>query len=357
MKKIVFTGGGSAGHVTPNVALIEKLKAEPQYALYYIGSHKGIEKKIIEQTHIPYFEVSCGKLRRYFSWKSFVEPFKIFWGIVQSFFMLRKIKPQVVFSKGGFVAFPVVVAAWLARIPVIAHESDFTPGLANRLSFPFLKTLCITFPETKKYVPKTVKVVETGTPIREKFFLATREQGLSFCNFTENKKVILVAGGGLGAECINNTIRLLLPKLLESYQVIHLCGPKRINVALKGLTGYKQYEYLHDEMYNVMACADIVVSRSGANALYELIGLKKPHILIPLSKKASRGDQIVNAKYFEKAGISLVIPEEKLTAETLFEAINTIQAQSETYRQAREQYDYKNGVENIYQILVSSCKI
>jgi len=317
MTKIIFTGGGSAGHVTPNIALIKKLQ-EKRWQVFYIGSKSGLEKELIANLNVPYFQISTGKLRRYFSWHNFIDPLKIFCGIIQAFFICRKIKPQVVFSKGGFVAFPVVVAAWLNRIPVLIHESDLTPGLANKLSFAFAKQICVTFADTEQYINH--KVTVTGTPIREELFLGDANKGLELCDFTNNKKIILIYAGGLGSRNINKVIRSLLPKLLNDFQVVHICGKNNIDNKLT-LKGYKQFAYLHTELADIMACANMVISRAGANSIYELLTLQKPHILIPLPKTASRGDQVVNARYFAAKGLSQVIFEESLTTSTLYERI------------------------------------
>lgn len=317
---IIFTGGGSAGHVIPNIPLIKKLQIEG-WETFYIGSKDGIEKEIINKIpNVSYKVISSGKLRRYFSWQNFIDPFKVFYAIIQAFSWCLKIRPQVVFSKGGFVAFPLVIAAWLNRIPVIAHESDLTPGLANKLSFPFVKRICVTFPETKNILKNKKKVIITGTPIREELFSGNVSKGLEICGFTADKTVILFIGGGLGSEIINKIVRDLLPKLLPDFQIIHLCGKGKGDEKLK-LSGYKQFEYLHKELADIIACTNIIVSRAGANSIYEILTLRKPHVLIPLSLKASRGDQINNAKYFAKQGLSEVIFEEELTADILYSKI------------------------------------
>ncbi|MCK4608277.1 MAG: undecaprenyldiphospho-muramoylpentapeptide beta-N-acetylglucosaminyltransferase [Gammaproteobacteria bacterium] len=320
MAGVLFTGGGSAGHVIPNLALLNKLREQGQQ-VFYVGSKAGIEKEIIAKAgNVPYYAIATGKLRRYFSWQNFIDPLKIFYGIMQAFFICRKLKPRVVFSKGGFVAFPVVVAAWLNHIPVIIHESDITPGLANRLSFPFAKKVCVTFAETERYINKKYPVVVTGTPIRPELLQGKVEHGLSLCGFSAAKKVLLIYGGGLGAQKINELIRALLPELLDTFQIIHVCGKGKVAMDLEQ-PGYKQFEFLHAELADMMACANIVISRAGANSIYELLTLNKPHILIPLPKIASRGDQLLNAKYCEKQGLSQVIYEEELTSESLYARI------------------------------------
>lgn len=328
MNTIVFTGGGSAGHVVPNLVLIDELKQEG-WSIDYLGSEDSIEKEIITKHGIAFHAVSCGKLRRYFSVKTLLEPFKIVLGVVQAFALIRRLKPDVVFSKGGFVAFPVVVGAWLNRIPVVAHESDMTPGLANKLCFPFVNKICLTFEAAKKNFKRQDKIEVTGTPLREQLFLGSPSLGLTLCGFNEAKPCLLVIGGSLGAQSINSCIRKALPQLLAHYQVIHLCGKGKIDVSLNELEGYKQFEFVSEELPHLFAAASIVISRSGANSLYEIIALNKPHVLIPLSGRASRGDQIQNANYFKAQGISVVIQDELLTEQTLLQAIEEVSQQEQ----------------------------
>jgi UDP-N-acetylglucosamine--N-acetylmuramyl-(pentapeptide) pyrophosphoryl-undecaprenol N-acetylglucosamine transferase len=346
-KTIIFTGGGSAGHVTPNLALINALQ-KGQWDIHYIGSKNGIEKSIITPLSIPYYAIPSGKLRREFNLRNLLSPFQVLMGIVSAFFLCRKIKPNVIFSKGGFVAFPVVLAGWLCRIPVIAHESDLTPGLANKMSFPFCKKICVTFPEGKKYFGSSDKVVLTGAAVRDELFKGDKEKGLSFCGFTTDKPVLMVFGGGLGAKAINDALREILPQLLEKFQVVHICGKgKKADIEM---SGYTQFEYVNEPIPDVFACADLVVSRSGSNSVYELLSLKKPHILIPLSLKASRGDQLLNAAYYEKQGVSVVLPEEKMTADTLLEEINALY-ENKAIKQKLSQFELPNAVEAIVEIL------
>ncbi|MDI9819677.1 MULTISPECIES: undecaprenyldiphospho-muramoylpentapeptide beta-N-acetylglucosaminyltransferase [unclassified Legionella] len=325
---IVFTGGGTAGHVTPNLALIEALQHE-SWKIAYIGSKDGVEESMIKAVNIPYHAISSGKLRRYFSWRNFVDPFKILLGIIQAFFVLRKLKTDIVFSKGGFVAFPVVVAAFLNRIPVIAHESDMSPGLANRLSFPFVSKICLTFSGAKKHFKRLEKVELTGTPIRSGLFNGSREKGLALCGFKTDKPCLLVMGGSQGANLLNKTLRACLPDLCTHYQVIHLCGKGKTDTALLSHNDYCQFEYANEELADLLAASDLIVSRAGANALYEILALEKPHVLVPLSAKVSRGDQLQNAHYFREQGISRVVEEKQLTPQTLLAAIEEVRNHSE----------------------------
>lgn len=322
MKRIVLTGGGTAGHVTPNIALIPSLR-EAGYDIFYIGSYDGIEKKLISDFDIPYYGISSGKLRRYFDIKNFTDPFKVLKGCKEAYSIIKKLKPDILFSKGGFVSVPVVFAAKRLKIPIIIHESDMTPGLANKLSIPSASRVCCNFPETVKYLPEG-KAVLTGSPIRKELSQGSKLSGLKFCNFTANKPVILVIGGSMGAVAVNNSIRSILPTLLEKFQVVHLCGKDKLDNSLKNLKGYVQFEYIKEELKDLFAVSDIVVSRAGANAICELLALKKPNILIPLSASASRGDQILNARSFENQGFSCVIEEEQLTDELLIQSITNV---------------------------------
>ena len=294
MKRIVFTGGGTAGHVTPNIALFPKLK-NMGYDIHYIGSYEGIEKRLIEDYRIPYYGIATGKFRRYFDLKNFSDPFRVIKGYLEAKKILKTLKPDVLFSKGGFVSVPVVRAAAALKIPCIIHESDMTPGLANSLCIPIAKKVCCNFPETIQSLPAE-KAVLTGSPIRAELGKGSKERGLELCGFHASKPVIMVIGGSLGAEAINKTVRDALPQLLEDFQVVHICGKDKVDNLMLNIEGYKQFEYLKSELKDIFAMADIVISRAGANSICELLALKKPNLLIPLSAHSSRGDQILNAK-------------------------------------------------------------
>ena len=318
MKRIILTGGGTAGHVTPNIALLPRLRAAG-YEISYIGSMDGIEKKLIQTQGIPYYGISSGKLRRYFDLKNFTDPFRVLKGFAEASSLMKKLKPHVVFSKGGFVSVPVVMAAKRRHIPVICHESDLTPGLANKLSMPSATKVCCNFPETLDYLPKE-KAVLTGCPIRKELLEGSRTAALTMTGFTPRKPVLMVMGGSLGAASVNQAVRKALPELLKEYQVIHLCGKGKLDDSFKGTKGYVQYEYIGDELPDLFALCDLVISRAGANAICELLALRKPALLIPLSAHASRGDQILNARSFERQGFSMVLTEEDLTETHLTEA-------------------------------------
>lgn len=350
MKKIVFTGGGTAGHVTPNIALFPAVRAAG-YEISYIGSYNGIEKDLIAKQGIVYYGISSGKLRRYFDVKNFSDPFKVMKGYFQAKKLLKKIRPNVVFSKGGFVSVPVVLAAKSCKIPCIIHESDLTPGLANRLAIPSATKVCANFPETLAYLPKG-KAVLTGTPIREELYAGNKIKGLDFCGFTANRPVLLVVGGSTGAAALNTAVRNLLPTLLQEFQVIHLCGKGKRDDSVKSTKGYVQYEYINEELKDLFAAADVIVSRAGANAICELLALRKPHILIPLSAAASRGDQILNAESFERQGFSYVLKEEELTNETLLFAIHEVFDNRAKYIQAMQESKLNQAIETITQMIV-----
>ena len=345
MKKIILTGGGTAGHVTPNLALIPAL-LEQGYDIRYIGSYNGIEKELIEKAGIPYHGISSGKLRRYFSLKNFTDPFRILKGYSQAGRILKEQKPDVIFSKGGFVAVPVVLAAKKKKIPVIIHESDMTPGLANKLCIPSARKVCCNFPETLQFLPKD-KAVLTGSPIRRELLTGDRKAALSFCGLKEGKPVILIIGGSLGSVVVNNAVRAILPKLLESFQVIHLCGKDKLDPSLTSLEGYVQFEYIRDELKDLFALSDLVISRAGANAICELLALKKPNLLIPLSANASRGDQLLNARSFKQQGFSMVLEEEALSDDTLLDAIQTLYREKDSYIEAMEHSSQQDSIETI----------
>jgi UDP-N-acetylglucosamine--N-acetylmuramyl-(pentapeptide) pyrophosphoryl-undecaprenol N-acetylglucosamine transferase len=344
LKKIVLTGGGSAGHVTPNIALINRLRVEGWQA-EYIGSRDGIEKQLIKGINIPYHEISSGKLRRYLSAENLVDPFKVLLGIIQAFFLVKKIKPQIVFSKGGFVTVPVIIAAYLTKIPVIIHESDMTPGLANKIAIPFARKVCVSFPETLKNLPSE-KGIYTGAPIREELLTGDRQKGLKFCRFSSDKPVLLVIGGSLGSEKINKSLREILDYLLIEFQIVHVCGKGNVDNSINA-EGYRQFEYISQELPDVFAMTDLVLSRSGSNAVFEFLALKKPNLLIPLSKKASRGDQILNAESFKKSGYSMVLEEEEVNSETLYNALKQLNKNKENYISRMKENPNKDSVKEI----------
>jgi len=349
IKKIIMTGGGSAGHVTPNLSLVPKLK-ELGYEIQYIGTSDGIERKIIEREKIRYHIISSGKLRRYFDIKNFTDPFKVIKGIWQAYEIIKKEKPNIVFSKGGFVSVPVVLGAYFNKIPVIAHESDITPGLANRISMPYCTKICVTFPETIEKLNKN-KAILTGPPIRKELFQGSKIKGKNICNFNDDKPILLIIGGSLGAKAINEAVRRNIDKILEKYNVIHICGKNNLDSKYNNKYGYRQFEYVNEELPHLLTCADIVISRAGSNTIFELLALKKPNLLIPLSSKSSRGDQILNAQSFEKRGFSMVLKEEDLNDNNLLSKLDELYKNKEKFIKNMENNNYNNAIDTIINII------
>lgn len=354
MKRIVFTGGGTAGHVTPNIALIPKLK-NLGYDIHYIGSYEGIERRLIEDFRIPYYGISTGKLRRYFDLKNFSDPFRVIKGFMEAKSVLKTLKPDIVFSKGGFVSVPVVRAAAMLKIPCIIHESDMTPGLANSLCIPVAQKICCNFPETLKNLPEE-KAVLTGSPIREELTKGDKQKGLDMCGFNAGKPVIMVIGGSLGAAGINALVREALPQLLTDFQIVHICGKEKIDNLLLNKEGYKQFEYVKDDLKHLFAIADVVISRAGANAICELLALRKPSLLIPLPAHASRGDQILNAKSFEAQGFAMVADEDYLTAVTLTEKVHELYFTRQSYIDAMQNSNQRNSIDTIVGLIEEIVK-
>ena len=348
MKHIILTGGGTAGHVTPNIAMIPRLQ-ELGYTISYIGSYEGIEKKLIEEMGIPYYGISSGKLRRYFDLKNFTDPFRVLKGFGEARKLMKQLKPDVVFSKGGFVTVPVVIAASRSKVPTFIHESDMTPGLANKISIPFATKVCCNFPETVSELPAD-KAVLTGTPIRQELLSGDPQKALAFTGLSNDKPVILVIGGSLGAVAVNNAVRAVLPELLKDFQVIHLCGKGKLDESLKDTKGYVQYEYIKKELADLFALADVVISRAGANAICEISALKKPNLLIPLSARASRGDQILNARSFQRLGYSVVLEEEEITNEKMLNAIHELYENRSQYTDAMAKSKQTDSIEQIVQL-------
>ena len=352
MKRIILTGGGTAGHVTPNIALLPRLK-ELQYDIHYIGSYNGIEKELIEPFGIPYHGISSGKLRRYFSLQNFTDPFRVIKGFSEAKKLIKLLEPDVIFSKGGFVSVPVVIAGKKCKVPAIIHESDMTPGLANKLSIPSAAKVCCNFPETVKLLPAD-KAVLTGSPIRQELLSGSKSKAIEFTGLTSDKPVILIIGGSLGAAAVNQAVRNVLPELLKDFQVIHLCGKNKLDTSLQGVKGYVQYEYIKDELKDLFVLTDIVISRAGANAICELLALHKPNLLIPLSASASRGDQILNARSFERQGFSMVLEEEELTDESLLSAVHQLYDNRAQYKKAMTVSGQQDSIDTIIEVIESA---
>lgn len=354
MKKIVLTGGGTAGHVTPNIALIPALKAAG-YEISYIGSYNGIEKKLIEALDIPYYGIATGKFRRYLDIKNLTDPFRVLKGMSQAKKLIKQLKPDVVFSKGGYVAVPVVRAAGKCHIPAIIHESDMTPGLANKLCSKYATKVCCNFPETVANIPNK-KGILTGSPIRDELLSGDKVAGLNLCGFNTSKPVLMVIGGSLGALHVNEAIRAILPDLLRKYQIIHVCGKGKVDQTFYSTTGYYQFEYVNKELKDLFAAADIVVSRAGANVICELLAMNKPNLLIPLPANASRGDQILNANSFKNQGYSAVLEEENMTNDTLMKAIDDLYENREQYIETMKNSNLNDAINIIMDLIEKATK-
>jgi len=343
VKRIVLTGGGTAGHVSPNQALIPHLEREG-WEIHYIGTKAGIERTLIEPIPgVTYHAVSSGKLRRYFDWKNFTDPFRVIAGAFQSFSIIRKLKPSIVFSKGGFVSVPVVIGAALCGVPVVMHESDITPGLANKICKPFAKAVCTTFPECAKLLGS--KGIETGTPLRAQIFSGKRDQGLSLSGFDGSRPILMMIGGSLGAQSVNAVLREALPELTKRYDVLHVCGKGNLAPELENVSGYRQFEYLSAELPDAFACADVVLSRAGSNSLSELMALKKPALLIPYH--SGRGDQVLNANSLKARGLAHVMIQSDMNAQSLPEAIDALYADKDMLVQRLAALDDADGTQPV----------
>jgi len=349
-KKILFTGGGTAGHVTPNIALFPHFKDD--FDIIYLGSKNGIEKSLVNESKIKYYEISTGKFRRYFSIQNFTDPFKVIKGFIEANNIIKKEKPDIVFSKGGFVSVPVVIAAYFNKIPVVLHESDITPGLANKICIQFCKKVCVTFEECYNKIGSK-KAVLTGSPIRDELKNGSRLLGEEFCGFKHKKPTLLLMGGSQGSVKLNSILRESLEEILNKFNVVHLCGKNNLDKELNNMQGYRQYEYLKGELPNIMALADIIVSRAGSNSIFEILALNKPNLLIPLSKKASRGDQILNARSFEKKGYSAVLLEEDLTVERFISSVNETYNNRDFYIKNMNSASNSEGVKKILDVINS----
>ena len=350
MPKVLLTGGGTAGHVTPNIALVPYLK-EMGFDIEYMGSYDGIEKKLIEKEGIPYTGIDSGKLRRYLSAQNLKDPAHILHGIREARAYMKKNHPDVVFSKGGFVAVPVVLAARRYKIPVVIHESDLTPGLANRICIPRADKICYSFPETEKYLKG--KGVHTGLPIRKELLSGNPEKGRSLCGFGADKPVLMVIGGSLGSLNVNKAVRDALSQLLKTFQIAHICGAGKMDESLSGTPGYVQFEYVNEGLNDLMAMSDVFISRAGANVICEIQALRKPNVLIPLGTDASRGDQILNAQSFEKRGYSSVLLEQDLNTETLLAAVMEVYENADKYKAAMEESETAHAAATVAGIIAS----
>jgi UDP-N-acetylglucosamine--N-acetylmuramyl-(pentapeptide) pyrophosphoryl-undecaprenol N-acetylglucosamine transferase len=348
-RAIAFTGGGSAGHVVPCLPLLDAFVARG-WRVHYLGSKDGPEAALVAGAGHPFTAIPAGKLRRYWSWRNVTDVFRVLGGIVAAFQTLGRVAPAVVFSKGGFVAFPVVFAAWLRRIPVVAHESDLTPGLANRLSLPFCRVVCTNFPVTR-FPGARSRIVHTGTPLRPALLAGEPARGRAAIGAPPGRPVLVVVGGSLGSVALNQAIRDALPALADWF-VAHVCGPGRTVPALDQDGRYRQFEFIGAAWGDVLAAADVVLSRAGANALYELVALRKPHLLVPLPRSASRGDQIENAAHAEAKGWSRVLAEEAATHEAIAVAVRALYAERDAVAARMADAGIGDGTQAIVAVLL-----
>lgn len=347
--KIVLTGGGTAGHVIPHLALLEDLKTAFQ-EIYYIGSLNGIEKSIIENAAISYYGITTVKLKRKFSLSNLAIPLKLIKGIREAEKILKKLEPNIVFSKGGFVSVPVVMAAKRLKIPVVLHESDITIGLANKICVRFSKKVLTTFESTAKTIKKN-KGVFTGAPIRPKLYKGSKERGLKQLSFEETKPVVLVIGGSSGAVVINEILRKNLDRL-NNFNIAHITGKGNNKKELES-GNYRQIEFT-ESIEDIFAAADLIVSRAGSNAITEFLALKKPALLIPLPKGISRGDQVLNAGYFENKGYSLVLQQADLTGNNFTNKINELERKKQVLIFNINSAKNTDGTKKIFSEIISA---
>jgi UDP-N-acetylglucosamine--N-acetylmuramyl-(pentapeptide) pyrophosphoryl-undecaprenol N-acetylglucosamine transferase len=351
-KRILFTGGGSAGHVIVNLALIPVFQREG-WEIDYIGSKNGIERDLIEQLEdVTYYPISTGKLRRYMSLENLKDPFKVLKGTLQAWRIIGKRKPSVIFSKGGFVSVPVVLASKMRGVSAVIHESDYTPGLANKLAIPFSNKVLATFPETMEYLPEN-KAEYVGAVIREELFQGDKGKGLALCGFQNHKPVLLIMGGSGGSQKINETVRQSLDALLTQFQIVHICGNGKIDNSIRR-EGYIQFEYVNEELKDIFAATNFVLSRAGSNAIFEFLALHIPMLLIPLSREASRGDQIINAKSFRDKSYARVLEEEELTEEKLVKELDKLVQQAPVIVDKMKKYQSEKSRDRVVQIIKES---
>jgi UDP-N-acetylglucosamine--N-acetylmuramyl-(pentapeptide) pyrophosphoryl-undecaprenol N-acetylglucosamine transferase len=346
-RRLLLTGGGTAGHVMPHLALRQEFEHQ-KWELHYIGS-KGIERDIILKEGIPFHCIAAGKLRRYVSVENAIDIFRVAWGTLQSLFILRRLRPFAVFSKGGFVSVPVCVAAWLWRIPVVSHESDLTPGLANRIIARFARSLLFTFPETAKFIAAG-RGEYVGAPVRAELLRGDRSRGMSVCSFSldDARPVVMIMGGSTGADRINRAVVEALDHLLARYRIIHLTGRGKMLVSAK--PGYAPFEFVREELPHLMAAADFIVGRAGANSIFEFLALHKPMLLIPLVQ-GSRGDQVDNARCFASHGWAKILPESELSSGSLLESLSQLALESSSMQEAQIQHAPPDPKQAIIRVL------
>lgn len=351
-----MTGGGSAGHIVPNLAVAEALK-EKGIDCEYLGRPYGMEASMIRNAGMEFHTMNSGRLHRSFDIDVLLTPFRVIQGVCQGIYWILKRKPVVMFCKGGFMSLPAAIAGWITGTPVVLHESDLTPGLANKLCGPFAKKICCTFEETMQYLPEK-KAVYTGTPIRRSLLRGSKEKGYALTGFEndpEAKPVLMVVGGSLGAGALNDAVAENLESLLDSFRVIHLYGVDH-ETDPEPRDGYFPIRYASDEMADLFAITDMVLSRAGANAINEFLQLKLPNVLVPLPVGVSRGDQVLNAKQFSKLGFSYLLEQESMNSKTLMEALYYVRDHRCEYQEAMNSDKAKNGSEELCRVLLEQGK-
>lgn len=349
MSTIILTGGGTAGHCLPNIALLPNLKNHFD-KIYYVGSKTGIEKNIALKNNLKYYEISTAKLKRKITFSNLKIPIELVKGINQAKKIIKETSPNVIFSKGGYVSIPMVIAGFMCKIPVITHESDLTVGLANKIASNFSKKVLTSFPETASKVKKGLYV---GPPIRQEIFNVNKDSSYQFFGFNKDKPVLLVTGGSQGAKTINLAITNILPKLLKMFNVIHLCG--KGNVSPIKEKGYYQAEFLN-EIEKAFAITNVCVTRAGSNTLFELLSLKIPCLVIPLPKNESRGDQILNARYFNEKKVVNLLYQEDITDNRVYEEILKTHREKELLMSNLNGLKIKSSNEKICEVLLNFSK-
>ena len=351
MKKIIFTGGGSAGHVTPNLSIIEKIK--DNFEVHYIGSKTGIENEIINKyKFITYHPITTVKLERKFTFKNLLIPFKLIKGICDSKKIINKLKPSIIFSKGGFVSVPVAISGKLKKVPIIAHESDYTMGLANKLIYKFCNIMCFTFEDTFKNYKE--KGLFTGTPLRDKILKGNKIKVLHKYKINESLPNLLIFGGSLGAKAINDVIFNSINELCQSFNVFHIVGKNNINSKIQK-DNYHQFEFV-DNIEDFFDAADLVISRAGSNSIFELCAKNLPMLLIPLPLSSSRGDQILNANYLQNKNLCITLAQEDLNEKTLLNNLNKLYKNKNFYIQNLKNEPNFNGTDKIVELIKKYSK-
>lgn len=349
-KKVFFTGGGTGGHVYPALAIIEELNKNGKYDISWIGSKNGMEYNIITNYGIKFHSIPSGKLRRYFSFLNFIDLFKIIAGFIKSFFILIKYRPDIIFSKGGYVTVPPIIISKILKIKSVTHESDMSPGLATKINSKFVNKILLPYEETKKYFKTELhdKLITTGNPIRKEFFSTDKINGRKIMGFTNNRPVILVLGGSLGAKEVNDLILDAKDLLINDYNIYHQMGDNKF--VETDTDSYKTTPFIREHMADIISASDIIISRAGASAVWEFATVGIPAIFIPLTV-GSRGDQMLNARYSEKRGISLVLTGGEINADCLNRSINKLNSNKAGMIKVMNEFKSYSSSQQIVQVI------